>query len=143
MIKKMGSAVAAIGVVLACLLSSSCTSVANPSGTDDIYDDSYAGGSSDLESVKVEYNADLARLQSLLDEASSYESQIRRMEPVDQYSASAVNEYNRLVDSYNAVADRYRGAATAFNDKYKSYASGANGNVPTSPDNITLPDPIP
>lgn len=127
----------------ACLLAGSCSSVENPSSADDVYDGSYQGGSSDLESVKVEYNADLARLRSMLDSASAYEDQIRRMEPLDRYSASAVNKYNRLVDRYNAVADRYRAAATAFNAKYKSYADGANGNVPTSPDNISLPDPIP
>jgi len=134
---------AAVGVVLACLLVSSCSSVDNPSSPDDVYAGSYQGGSNDLESVKVEYNADLARLQSMLDKASRYERQIRGMEPVDQYSASAVDAYNRLVNKYNAVADRYRLAATAFNDKYKSYAEGAQGNVPTSPDNITLPHPIP
>lgn len=122
---------------------SACGSTTNPENADDVYDTSHEGGSADLESVKLEYNADLANLRDLLDQASSYEDQINAMEPVDQYSQYEVDTYNDLVDKYNAVADEYRFAARAFNDKYKAYADGADGSVPTSPDNISLPDPIP
>ncbi len=126
---------------MACLLAS-CTSLENPDEPDDVYDGSYEGGSSDLESVKDEYNADLRALRSMLKSASRLEALILEMEPVDQYSSATVSAYNDLVDRYNAVANQYRRAATAFNRKYKAYAEGANGNVPTSPNNIDLPDPI-
>lgn len=120
-----------------------CGSTTNPTSADDVYDNSYEGGPADLESVKHEYNADLADLSELLDQASSYEDQINAMEPVDQYSHYEVDTYNNLVSRYNAVADEYRFEARAFNEKYKAYADGAEGTVPTSPDAITLPDPIP
>ena len=137
---KLGRAICALGLIVAV---AACSSTTNPTSADDVYENSYDAGSADLESVKYEYNADLAHLRDLLDRASAYEDRLIAMEPVDQYSQSEVDTYNGLVDKYNTVADKYRSAALAFNEKYKAYAEGADGGVPTSPDNISLPDPIP
>lgn len=130
-----GAGAIAVTAVLA-----ACSSTPDSAG--DIYDSSYSQGG-DLASVKAEYNADLAELRGLLDSASEYEDRLQAMEPVDQYSQWEVDSYNELVNNYNDVANRYTFTASAFNEKYKAYAEGADGTVPTSPDNITLPDPIP
>jgi hypothetical protein len=134
----LGACAVAIAAALA-----ACSSTANPNSADDVYESAYSGRSADLAAVKVEYNADLAELRRLLDTASAYEDELTAMEPVDQYSEWEVSSYNSLVNRYNRVADEYRFAAHSFNDKYKAFAEGADGTVSTSPDNISLPDPIP
>jgi hypothetical protein len=138
-IRRMRVGACAIAVTAAL---AGCSSTTYPDSAGDIYDDSYSQ-SGDLASVKAEYNADLAELQGLLDSASQYEDRLQAMEPVNQYSQWEVDSYNELVNRYNDVADRYTFGARAFNEKYKAYAEGADGTVPTSPDNIELPDPIP
>ena len=80
-----------------------CGSTTNPTSADDVYDNSYEGGPADLESVKHEYNADLADLRELLDQASSYEDQVIAMEPIDQYSQYEVDTYNNLVSRYTQL----------------------------------------
>lgn len=128
---------------IAALIAATVLAACGPTTADDVYDKSYSGSRSDLAVVKHEYNADLASLQAILDRASRVERRITAMEPVDHYSADDVDAYNALVNRYNRLADRYRLAATRFNAKYDAYAEGADGGVPTSPDGIDLPDPIP
>jgi hypothetical protein len=124
-----------------------CSSLSDPTSVDDVVNSPYATSYDDstvgLESVKEEYNADLARLRDVLDTASQIEHALRAMEPVDRYNAQDVEKYNMMVGQYNTYADQYRGLARRFNHKYKAFAEGADGQVPTSPDNISLPDPIP